>query len=415
MSKIKEIRSNPKNNTNLVDFISLVTPKDKTAKYADTFIKIIRNDVRFKNYAKECSEYIRDKFPNTDNIEDFNEVQLLFFTSLTSLFSDDVLLSLKRFTELNERGLIAENDLSRYKSFDEIQSALSIAEIKVVEKEMENQILKIHEDDEWLVIRPLTFVSSKKYGSSTTWCTTTYNNPEYFIKYSSNGILIYILNKKTGIKVATYYSLTEAKEFSFWNQVDVRVDSLQSNLPKEILDIIMEIVKKEKLPNIKYLSKEYLKKEQMIGRKGGSILEHNVPPQRTIAIEDPDGYDLGVEEPPLVDLYENAREEFETRIQSLRPEIDQLNGTLPLPYDEDVNETVSEELPIHDVRRRLRLGLLNASNVLNNVDRIVENNTIMEQPEGNIEYRLLSGENRGGLLPNDDMENYQPPTPFQER
>jgi hypothetical protein len=113
--------------------------------------------------------------------------------------------------------------------------------MKVETKYMENQIVKVFEDDEWLLVRPLTYLSSKKYGSNTKWCTTQSNNSEYFIKYSSKGVLIYCINKKSGYKVASFYSLDKNDpEFSFWNQKDTRIDSLQSELTDELRKVIGE-------------------------------------------------------------------------------------------------------------------------------------------------------------------------------
>jgi hypothetical protein len=116
--------------------------------------------------------------------------------------------------------------------------AVDMADMIVQEKEMEKQIKVLFKNDEWILLRPLTFESSKKYGSNTKWC-TTYNDQTYFTKYSSNGVLIYGINKKTGYKVASYYSLDKSNpEFSFWNSTDVRIDSMETELPFELLKVI---------------------------------------------------------------------------------------------------------------------------------------------------------------------------------
>ena len=110
-------------------------------------------------------------------------------------------------------------------------AAMGVAEMKSEEKELETQVIKIHEDGEWLLIRPLTFKSSCKYGANTKWCTTTEHNQEYYNKYAKRGVLVYCINKKTGYKVAAFYSLDKNEpEFSYWNQKDTRIDSTDSNL-----------------------------------------------------------------------------------------------------------------------------------------------------------------------------------------
>jgi hypothetical protein len=66
------------------------------------------------------------------------------------------------------------------------------------------------------------------------------HNPDYYLKYSRNGILIYCLNKKTGDKVAAYKALSihENRETSFWDMSDTRIDSIESGLPNEIMELI---------------------------------------------------------------------------------------------------------------------------------------------------------------------------------
>jgi hypothetical protein len=117
---------------------------------------------------------------------------------------------------------------------------VSLAELKSVTKDLEKQTIKLYENDEWLVIKPMSFLASKKYGATTRWCTTMEHNPDYYLKYSRNGILIYCLNKKTGDKVAAYKSLSthENRETSFWDMSDIRIDSIESGLPNEIMEVI---------------------------------------------------------------------------------------------------------------------------------------------------------------------------------
>jgi hypothetical protein len=147
---------------------------------------------------------------------------------------------IRKFEELNERNLIINNDLTKFKTFEELELEVSLAELKSVTKDLEKQTIKLYENDEWLVIKPMSFLASKKYGASTRWCTTMENNPDYYLKYSRNGILIYCLNKKTGDKVAAYKSLSthENRETSFWDMSDVRIDSIESGLPNEVMEVI---------------------------------------------------------------------------------------------------------------------------------------------------------------------------------
>ncbi len=240
MSRAKNLRENSDNNLNLYEFISLFTPDNKS-KYAELLLKLMKKTPNLKSHVDEIRYRFKNEFGvNESKLNDLNELHLImFYRILDTTFNFSDLKSFQKFCQLNERNLINQNDLSRYSSFDEIINQLSLAEINAETKDLEKQVKIIFEDDEWILVRPLTYLSSKKYGENTKWCTTQYNNPEYFIKYSTKGVLIYCINKKTGYKVASFYSLDrENPEFSFWNQKDSRIDSLDTELTESLKKII---------------------------------------------------------------------------------------------------------------------------------------------------------------------------------
>jgi hypothetical protein len=156
-----------------------------------------------------------------------------------------------KFIEMNERKLIENSDLTSYKTFQELELQMSLADLKLVDKEMEKQIEKLFEDDEWLVLKPLSYLSSKKYGASTKWCTASDREPDYYYRYVKRGILIYVINKKTGDKVAGFKNIDSSyeRETSFWDIVDQRVDSLDTGLPNHIMDIFKEQFHNVKITN----------------------------------------------------------------------------------------------------------------------------------------------------------------------
>jgi hypothetical protein len=74
------------------------------------------------------------------------------------------------------------------------------------------------------------------------------------MKYSKRGVLIYCINKKTGYKVASFYSLDKNEpEFSFWNQKDTRIDSLDSELTDELRLVIQKTSKDPKAKTNRFL------------------------------------------------------------------------------------------------------------------------------------------------------------------
>lgn len=264
MSRIKDLKTNSENLVNIVDIIELFIP-EKKSKYTDMVLRLMKQTPNIDEHRKEIVSYFKNSY-NVDinDVEKFNGIQLLLvYKFVESFFNSNDLEMIRKFCEYNERNLISQNDLTQYKSFEDIATQVNIADIKVEMKELENEVVKIHEDDEWLLVRPLTFMASKKYGSNTKWCTTSESNPEYFLKYSERGVLIYCMNKKTGYKVASFYSLKpNDPEFSFWNQKDTKIESMDSELSVEMLGIIRETSKsKYAVSNRKLLTGDQLDKE----------------------------------------------------------------------------------------------------------------------------------------------------------
>lgn len=300
MSKIKELKTNPENSISVVDFLELFSP-EKKSKYTETLLRLMKTTRNLKEHCKDIKTEMISHFPflSVEELDKFSEVQLLImWRFLDSFFNYSDLNDWRKFCEYNERGLISQSDLSKYKSFDEVASQLSIADIKVQSKELENEVVKLLDTEEWLVVRPLTYYSSKKYGSNTKWCTTSEGNPEYFIKYSTKGVLIYCINKLTGYKVASFYSLDKNDpEFSFWNQKDSRIDSLDTELTDDIRKLIQDVSKsKDAKTNRFLLSDELRTKEDWSLRDYRGIKE--LVPSDEIAIPEP-AMAVGLEEPRL--------------------------------------------------------------------------------------------------------------------
>jgi hypothetical protein len=250
MSKIKELKTNTDYNLNLVSVLELFSPEGKS-KYTETLLRLMKNTPNLKEHSKEIRMIINNQFPfiSMEILNQHSDIQMMMiYKFIDGFFNMEDLNKYRKFCEYNERNLIEQNDLTTYKSFDQLISAMSIAEMKAEEKELENQVIKIYEDSVWLLLRPLTFNASKKYGANTKWCTTQENNPEYFHKYTKKGVLIYCIDKKSGYKVASFYSLDKGDpEFSYWNQKDTRIDSTDSELTIELIGFIREYVKDKKV------------------------------------------------------------------------------------------------------------------------------------------------------------------------
>jgi len=255
MSKAKDLKTSPENNMNIYELLSMFSP-EKKSKYTEMLIRVMKKTPSIDEHVKEIIERLNTEFQiSKEELNEIPKLQLIFFYRiLDTMFNFPDLKSFQKFCQYNERGLIKQNDISTYSSFEQILNSLSIAEIIANNKDLEKQIDIVFEDEEWLMVRPLTFASSKKYGANTKWCTTQETNPEYFVKYSSKGILIYCINKKNGYKVASFYSLDKNdKEFSFWNQKDSRIDSLETELPAHLREKIGEMCKSKNARTNRFL------------------------------------------------------------------------------------------------------------------------------------------------------------------
>ena len=300
------LRDKPENVINVAELLKIFVPEGKP-KYVETLLRIMKKTRNSDSYSRDIKRELANIFnisPNKlDGISDFQ--MLFFYRFIDTMFNHSDIKSFQKFCEYNERGLIADNDLSKYTDFEMIMSANGLAEIKTMEKDLEKQVIKLHNDDEWVVLRPLTYLSSRKYGSSTKWCTASDINPEYFLRYSKKGILIYVINKVTGLKVAAFKSLLkEDPELSFWNQIDNRVDSMETNLPTFILDIIKkEFQNPFAVPNIHFLSEEDKKIEETFAKVYENA--HNITRAEPVM----DMEIMAVQEAPMVEMGESPMEE----------------------------------------------------------------------------------------------------------
>jgi len=172
------------------------------------------------------------------------------------------------FTELMEKNLIPENDISKYDSWEMLEINLFESKNREMFKKSKKEIHKIYEDEKYLILKPLTYMSSCSYGYQTKWCTAMINDATYFYNHS-RGILIYLINKETNVKFAFYkhcpdyfeleHSEHENYVFKTYNQEDKQIDTIQTGLPSSILEIILRETNLDlptTKPNYKLFSEE---------------------------------------------------------------------------------------------------------------------------------------------------------------
>jgi len=243
LKKIKE--QNKEYDVSILDLLRLLDPS-KTGKFMSILLDELKNIPSY-----EYGDYTENLNLNAESLPGINKVILNYLIDLVG--GSDVIDSLKKFNDFLERKLITKNDIQQYLNLTEIIDVTYKKEL-----ELNNFTSKPHTDvitdDEYLILKPLNIISSRKYGASTKWCTAS-NNPETFYSYSKKGILIYIISRTLKDKWAVYYEFS-SKELSWWNEIDERIDGLLVDLPENIKKDVLTFIFNEKHPNSHYFSEE---------------------------------------------------------------------------------------------------------------------------------------------------------------
>jgi hypothetical protein len=193
---------------------------------------------------------------------------------------------IKEFTEHMEANRLTETDINKYNNWNAIKLAVNEAEIKHGIKNKKNRVMILHSDDEWLVLKPLSIEASINYGYGTKWCTSMKNSGSYFHKYSKNGVLVFVINRKNGVKYAIYSS---PKEYSVWTATDARIDSMETTIPFDLMMRMREWTNFDEVgPNY-----NYFEDEDKEGRKKGKLVALRALRNEPIPEEDREvmGYD----------------------------------------------------------------------------------------------------------------------------
>lgn len=243
---------NPWSNINIIDMLSIMDPS-KTNKFLPFLIKYYKNindneDINFidrENYIDDVvrSFSIEEK---RDTINNFTKLELDVFYRLLELINKkhNVREVLEEFNEHCNSYRIEKNDISDYNDITEIIEANKKASFKILENHKEHKVHVVMENKDWLLIKPLTFESSLKYGASTKWCTVMKNNPDYYYRYSTRGVLIYIINKNTLVKTACFIPLdneesTYSNPLKLYNEADVETDSYMLELNNDVMETLI--------------------------------------------------------------------------------------------------------------------------------------------------------------------------------
>jgi len=262
MTKLKEFKENNSEfSFSLFDILSKFdgTP---TNKFLPMVINIVKNNIQSRALHRNKEEYVEilNRYKslwcdlglmNEKDLLSGYDLELLIVKTnmIQQLFSTEDLTSIKEFINFYEKKYYKNIDVNQIKTIEEINSLVSVASIKHMDKELAKQVNLVYEDDTWLLIRPLTWEASKKYGAGTKWCTASKENHFQYFSYSERGILVYVINKCTGRKTAMFKEFYDINnpikfELSFWNEEDSRIDSMLADFDEHIFDVFKGIENK---------------------------------------------------------------------------------------------------------------------------------------------------------------------------
>lgn len=217
MSRIDDLKKqNPELNVTLFDILQAADPS-KTYKYMPFLIKMFKK-----------------KQPNSIELNRF---------ILDLIFGPASLNLINKFEDHSIANRIKNSDITSYKSFEEIGTAVEAAEEILKLKKLEKQVTKLKETDEWIVMIPLTYEAAKNYGSNTKWCIT---QQKYWDKYRPNYRLIFVLNKVKNLKFAISKNFNDNNEIDAWDAEDKKISPLMLPLPTEIMAKVVKEVRKPK-------------------------------------------------------------------------------------------------------------------------------------------------------------------------
>lgn len=277
----------------ILDFLRILDPS-KTGKYLPLLIK------ELKSYDNDGMGIVIEEIEGIDTSEMNYVNRVIIDTVISMCGGPSAIRDLVRFDKFLERGLIEKKDIHQYKSLGDIEDVVFETQMAIDNKPTKPKQETVYKDDEWLVIKPLNFMSSKKYGAGTKWCTTS-KEGSYFYNYSEKGTLLYLIPTEGNDKWALMYE-HESKELSWWDVTDNRLDSYQVTVPEELKVKMMEYVFSEEHPNSHYF--DVVTKEQSESERFPSLelpdTEFNIddlinPPPNTRSQSNTAGDELNID------------------------------------------------------------------------------------------------------------------------
>jgi hypothetical protein len=213
-------------------------------KYKDCF-----DDV----YQKKVLQYFVSKdFMKNTNQKYLDWVVNVWCNGGIDIGYDDLINYVALFDE--NRDKFKNKDLYQYKNWDVFENEVKEIEGEKHKKWLESNVKNIFEDEDYLVIQPITYESSCKYGGGTKWCTASKKTDTHFNQYTDRNHLVYVIDKHKKqkhplYKTAILMTKTETSKdtgVSVWNAPDHKILGVSNGIgnltklyPKDLIDSLV--------------------------------------------------------------------------------------------------------------------------------------------------------------------------------
>ena len=211
---------------------------------------IVKYCDRLKKVGVPCDDDLKsilnhiDRTPTKKYLEWIIKKIILVDPELVFHNSDEVFDYINRFDDLLNKNQLKRKDINSYEDYEDLQTTVLNAEEKKSKKDLTGQYEKFYEDDQYLMIQPLTKEASCRFGVDTKWCISAkFNNK--FERYIDDNEFFFVIKKGTPRDVYNRLAiqLNDNGNITVWDAKDnvVKSDILKT-LPSGINTIINDRV-----------------------------------------------------------------------------------------------------------------------------------------------------------------------------
>lgn len=115
-------------------------------------------------------------------------------------------------------------------------------------KQAKQEAVKLYEDSEYLIVKPLSYLASCVYGNETKWCISSRDTSRHFDDYIQDSLFVFVINKKSRDPQSSKFALRIYKNkktpIEVWDQIDTprSLDYLYEKMP-DIAPILSNVLK----------------------------------------------------------------------------------------------------------------------------------------------------------------------------